>query len=1183
MKILKLNLQAFGPFTDFELDLSGGKEGLHIIYGPNEAGKTSAMRAIRNMFFGIPNNTPDNFTHEYGKLRVGGTVRHSDGSQLVFLRRKGRAKTLLSASGEPLDDDALNKYLMGFNEEIFSRVFGIGHEALVRGGREILEGGGDVGRALFSAGLGTGGINSLLNSLNEEARALFIPKGSNPSLNSNIKEYNDAKKKVANLSLSTREWAESDNELKAALSDLERLNARINALEKERNRLERIMPALPIIAQRRQILEKLAAMEGTVVLPDDFNTIRLETEHELRSAEKYRKELEIEIRALNDEKNSVRIPVDILERKAEIDALKDDLSVYRNRKKNRLTTGEKARRLKEEVQLLIDDIRPGCAVEDIGAMMPSAPGRTRIKDLAAKRSGLDSDIINSERKIRDTRKKIQGAEAARSELEPLDDPVQIGKAIKRVLKAGDIENEYKTKSGALEAARKQAEIELQRLGLWQGTLEELECAVIPSAETIDRFENETVEIETKIKGIKKEIRTIEKDVAGKEQKLEDLESGGKVPKKDMLGSKRARREQGWKLIKRTWLEGDDIAAEAEDYDTPLDLAAAYEKSVREADEIADRLLEDADRVAQFEELKSSLDGLARKLAKKNKTLSELEKQFGEINDEWKNTWRESNIEPLPPREMRSWRSRCESLLGKAVELREKQHELEHLEDKIELLKKDLLDCIAQLNRESDPSDSLSQILDFAESIHQDIESRREAHEKLSEKIEEYKIELDAARRDETNLKEELRKWAVKWESEMTAIGLSPDTEPSVAGAVIDALNSINNKLREAKAADEEITAIDNYMQEYEKELQKIIVEAAPHLKGNSTEAAVNTLAETAEKAKDDFNTLSGIEKQLDKKQQQLEKTRNSVVSATAILEKLCKQAGCDSADELQDKELLSDQFRQYKKELEGIERELTNLSAGGGLDAIIAEAEGQDADALEAALADIKTQLAALAGDDGERSNLEKRIGGIQAIINTMDGSAAAAEEDEKRMSLAAIIATDTERYVTLRLAHIILENQIRDFREKNQGPMLKRAGEIFSAITLDSFSGLATDFGMNDQQVLLGVRSGSGEKIETGVMSNKSGMSKRSGMSDGTLDQLFLALRMAYLERYLETKEPMPFIVDDILIQFDDDRALATLELLADFSKKVQILFFTHHARLRELAEKAGSRGDVFFHSIGN
>ena len=45
------------------------------------------------------------------------------------------------------------------------------------------------------------------------------------------------------------------------------------------------------------------------------------------------------------------------------------------------------------------------------------------------------------------------------------------------------------------------------------------------------------------------------------------------------------------------------------------------------------------------------------------------------------------------------------------------------------------------------------------------------------------------------------------------------------------------------------------------------------------------------------------------------------------------------------------------------------------------------------------------------------------------------------------------------------------------------------------------------------------------------------AGLSEGSADQLYLALRLASLETYLESHEPIPLVVDDILIQFDDDR----------------------------------------------
>ena len=84
---------------------------------------------------------------------------------------------------------------------------------------------------------------------------------------------------------------------------------------------------------------------------------------------------------------------------------------------------------------------------------------------------------------------------------------------------------------------------------------------------------------------------------------------------------------------------------------------------------------------------------------------------------------------------------------------------------------------------------------------------------------------------------------------------------------------------------------------------------------------------------------------------------------------------------------------------------------------------------------------------------------------------------------------------------------------------------EHFSAMTLGSFDGLRADFNERDEPILAGIRPG-GERVYV------------VGMSSGTRDQLYLALRMASLEKYMEASEPMPFIVDHMLVDFDDARS---------------------------------------------
>jgi uncharacterized protein YhaN len=88
-------------------------------------------------------------------------------------------------------------------------------------------------------------------------------------------------------------------------------------------------------------------------------------------------------------------------------------------------------------------------------------------------------------------------------------------------------------------------------------------------------------------------------------------------------------------------------------------------------------------------------------------------------------------------------------------------------------------------------------------------------------------------------------------------------------------------------------------------------------------------------------------------------------------------------------------------------------------------------------------------------------------------------------------------------------------------------------------------------------------------------------GLSEGTRYQLYLALRIASLERYLERNPPLPLVLDDILIHFDDDRAAAAFAVLGELAERMQILFFTHHARDLTLAAGAIAEQRLFRHGL--
>ena len=128
-------------------------------------------------------------------------------------------------------------------------------------------------------------------------------------------------------------------------------------------------------------------------------------------------------------------------------------------------------------------------------------------------------------------------------------------------------------------------------------------------------------------------------------------------------------------------------------------------------------------------------------------------------------------------------------------------------------------------------------------------------------------------------------------------------------------------------------------------------------------------------------------------------------------------------------------------------------------------------------------------------------------------------------------------------------------FRKEKQGPLLKRAGELFQVLTLGSFDRLSVQFDDQDQMQLAGVRP------------NGSVVSM-PGLTSGTEDQLFLALRIAAIEDYFARATALPFVADDLFINFDPGRSAAGFDVLGQLAEKTQVLFFTHHLHLVDIAQ---------------
>ena len=131
----------------------------------------------------------------------------------------------------------------------------------------------------------------------------------------------------------------------------------------------------------------------------------------------------------------------------------------------------------------------------------------------------------------------------------------------------------------------------------------------------------------------------------------------------------------------------------------------------------------------------------------------------------------------------------------------------------------------------------------------------------------------------------------------------------------------------------------------------------------------------------------------------------------------------------------------------------------------------------------------------------------------------------------------------------------MESYRKANRGPLLARCASLFPHLPQGRYQDVRVQQEGSEAQLSCITQAGD----ELGV----------EALSDGTRDQLYLALRIASIERHLEHGEPLPVVLDDILVHFDDERAKLALEVLGELAQKTQVLFFTHHTRIRELARE--------------
>ncbi|HRO60906.1 MAG TPA: AAA family ATPase, partial [Burkholderiaceae bacterium] len=276
MRIVRLHLQAFGPFTDRLLDFCGpagsSAPGLVLVHGPNEAGKSSTLRAISDFRFGIPQQSSDNFVHAHPEMRIGGVFADRDGREYAMVRRKGRTPNLhLAESGDAVPADIALLLTCGLSREEYDGGFGIDHARLRRGGRELLEGKGEIGAALFEASAGLRSVPRILDELQSSARRFFMPgaRGKNARINEALAAHAEHHEVFRQALVRPARWSELARQHQGAADELAGLDAQRDALHRRQlliGELRAVAPLLASLDHNSRLLDELR--DAPLLSPD---------------------------------------------------------------------------------------------------------------------------------------------------------------------------------------------------------------------------------------------------------------------------------------------------------------------------------------------------------------------------------------------------------------------------------------------------------------------------------------------------------------------------------------------------------------------------------------------------------------------------------------------------------------------------------------------------------------------------------------------------------------------------------------------------------------------------------------------------------------------------------------------------------------------------------------------------
>ena len=576
MRFQRLQVPAFGPFTNLDLRFSDQPRDLQVVHGPNEAGKSSLLRTIRALLFGIDSQSPDRFLHEYGSLQIRGEILNRAGRRLEFCRRKGSKNTLLDAQESPLADSALEPFLGSVDEEYFSAMFGLGAQELRAGAQQLMQGKGKMGEALFNASLGGTPVQKVLEALQGEAAKLF--KGNTRvgvSIRPTATQYKELLRQSRDAILQPEAWEGLGNEIAQKQAERAEVERTLAGLQEQLGWIARCEDALPSVGRLGEAQRQLQLLSPAPDLAADF--IPRARAARLAAGEAKAKVADLSLRIMHLETQRAACPVSpaFVAEAGGLDAIHQERSAHRTYKESLANLETRLAGIEPVLRAGMKRLELTGDLDSLEARRVTSANWLACQEAAdAVRQAASRRDDNTQRAA-ELEQKIKEAQANLNAVPDLD-LTPLREALATAAEATNADRSLAATASSVTTLTREVK---DRHGLVLGAPFDWDAAAalaVPGPATIRRFRDELASLRRDILRHATELREQEAAVQAVQEDLDRIERRGQLPSEEALRAARLHRDKGWELVLAEW-KGDG-AKEALTEGLPLE--AAYPEAVR---------------------------------------------------------------------------------------------------------------------------------------------------------------------------------------------------------------------------------------------------------------------------------------------------------------------------------------------------------------------------------------------------------------------------------------------------------------------------------------------------------------------------------------------------------------------------------------------------------------------------